>query len=258
MHAMMARRRTLPLLALFGFVLACDKEPAKDHAAEAGAATTASAPVASHAPTPEPPRAPQIIVDAAATAIGPDRVMANDTDSVAKMAALLTGKPKVEGEVVDVTVMRKAKPSHVAALVKALTKAKAKGASVHTETRDKGTGTLALTFPKAAPPPCSVVAYIGKDGGINVWPVSGATAKKFNRGFAGPDMTLGPEGVRKAASTCDSPMWLVSADDTLDWGLLYDLATIAKGEGADTLRPTQTVLLTEAPVPGRKVTIEAE
>jgi hypothetical protein len=170
----------------------------------------------------------------------------------------LTGKPLVEGQDVEVTAMRSAKPSQVAALVVALKKAKAKSAIVKTETRDKVMAPLPLYFASSVPD-CSTVAYIAKDASVNVWNAGGSVAKRVTKGFAGPDMTLGTAAVRAATNTgCESTILLVAADDMMIWGLVFDLVTISKQttDAGPPLHASSTVLLTTPPVPGRKVTLD--
>ena len=233
--------------------LGCDEKPPstkKEKAVDAGGATPTPTVAA-----PQPPaKPPPITVEPGAFAVGPERIMANDPDPIARLVALLTSRPDVADAVVDFEARRATKPSQVVTLLAALKKAKAKGATVHTETREKTMGALEVTFLAAPPSDCTAVALIGRDGAILVWPAGGGTAKRYSRGFAGPDMTLGTEGVREVASRCESPVLLVGADDAMNWGLVYDLAAISKSSGS--LKPTQVAIVPGTTVGGRKVIFE--
>lgn len=236
---------------------ACDREPTKlDRIAEAAAAPPT--PTAS-APRPPPiPMAPSITVDDGACSINGEEVLFASPDAKDRIAALLSGKPLVEGKVVAFDAAREAKTPRVAAVVYALRKAKAKGATVHTAMRDKTMGELALNFSHGPLSECAPAAMITRDGSVAVWSVAGGTAQRFARGFAGPDLTLGTEGLRKASLACGSTVWALGADDNITWGLTFDLAMRAKGDadaGTAGIKATDAVLLNEAPVAGRKVEV---
>jgi hypothetical protein len=233
---------------------ACDKEPTQlDRLAEAAA----SPPIPSAtAPRPPPvPTAPAIRVDDSACTINGEEVLFLAPDARDRIAGILTGKPLVEGKVVAFDAAREAKTPRIAAVVFALRKAKAKGATVHTSMRDRTMGELALNFSHGAASECTPAAMIRKDGSIAVWSAAGGTAQTFTKGFAGPDLTLGTEGLRKASAACGSTVWALGADDNITWGLTFDLAMRARGEAdAGTgIKATEAVLLNEAPVAGRKV-----
>jgi hypothetical protein len=252
-------QRAVALLVVFGAAsgAACDKEPTKlDRIAEAAAAPPL--PVSS---TPRPPAAPMppaISVDDAACTINGEEVLFMTSDAKDRITAILTGKPLVEGKMVTFEAAREAKTPRVAAVVSALRKAKAKGAIIHTSMRDRSQGELTVPFAHGAAADCTPVAMISKDGSIAVWGAAGGTAQKFVKGFAGPDLTLGTEGLRRASQSCaSSSVWVLGADDNITWGLTFDLAMRAKGdgEGGTPLHASEAVLATEPPVPGRKVEV---
>jgi hypothetical protein len=225
---------------------------------EKSAAPAAPAPPPTPASTtpepPPPPRAPDIVVDPGYVAVGNDKVANLGGPEAAfadKIGVFLNGRPMIEGQTVDVVVMRNAKLPEVGAVLTALRHAKAIGAAAKTEARDNSTQRLALTFttPNQA---CATVAWIAKDAAIDAWPVAGGRAKKVIKGLAGPDMTLGLEAVRSVVQQCDAAL-VVGADESMTWGLVFDLATMsltAPGSRANT-----AYLVTMA-VPGRKVTLE--
>lgn len=238
------------VLALLLALAACDEKSAPPAAPEAGGAAvaTTSAPPAA----PEPPRAPDILVDAATVSIGSDRVPTGELGLADKVAVFLTGRPAIEGHTVSFVAMRPAKPSSVVAVVSALRKAKAAGAVVHTEARDGSTKDLPLSFATSSFD-CAAVAWIAKDAAIDVWPAGGGTPKRVIRGLAGPDMTLGTEAVMKQSSGCNANELFLGADDALTWGLVFDLGTSVLG--APGARASAAVLMRDANL-GRKPVVD--
>jgi hypothetical protein len=256
---MRAMIRTARCALFLGLALACDKEPSKlDQILEAGSRPAPAESSAVEA-APEGPKPPHVLVQPGLTTVGDTDVRADDPDAVAKITALLTGKPHVTLEVLDFAAMRKAKPSQVVVLLRALKKAGAVGANVLTETREKVVVGLPLRFVSGAVPDCAAVAYINKDSSIDVWSVAGtAPAKRYTKGWAGPDMTLGSAAAHDQAEACRSGVWFVAADDaTQSWGVLFDLAyyTTHGLDGGGSMQ-ADTVLLTTPPIPGRKVVLE--
>lgn len=247
----MASATSLFLAAALVLTTACDPEPSKGAAFDA-----APAPIATPTPAaarPEPPKAPDIIVDVANISIGTDRVPGGEQGLADKVAVFVTGRPAIAGQVVDFVAMRSAKPSQVAAVVSALRRAKASGVNVKTAARDDTTQKLPLSF-AVSTADCATVAWIAKDAAIDVWPAGGGTAKRIIKGMAGPDMTLGTEAVRKQTSGCNAPELIVGADERFTWGLVFDLATMSLHEpGA---RTTAAALVTSA-TPGRRIVLDA-
>lgn len=227
---------------------ACDDSSAGARVPEAvaTAAVTTSA-----APVPETPHAPDIVVDASYVSVGTERIASGEVAFSDKLAGMLSGRPLIAGAVVTFVAMRTVKPSQVAAVVAALRKAKATGAVVKSEARDGTTQSAPLSFTTTVAD-CTTVAWIGKEGVIDVWPAGGGAAKRVIKGLAGPDMTLGTEAMRKQWSSCGAPELVAGADDVLTWGLVFDLAMSAL-EAAST-RVT-AVVLDNAAVPGHKISL---
>jgi hypothetical protein len=238
--------------------VACDKEGSSGSASgtggsAAGTSGSAASPAAAPAPpVPDSPRAPDILVDASHVAIGNSSVATGDLGLADKVGVFLSGRPLIEGQTVSVVAMRNAKPSSVAAVITALERARATGASVKTEARDSTTLTLPLSFTKSIPD-CATVAWIAKDAAIDVWPAGGGTPKRVGRGLAGPDITLGTDTARTQASGCNASVMVAGSDDGLPWGVLFDLATSVLG--APGARASAAVLVTSA-VRGRKLVRE--
>jgi hypothetical protein len=243
------RPRLLPLTMALSLPCACDKETGKsDTPIDSGYAAPATA-----AAPPEPPRAPEIIVDSANVSVGSERIPAGEPGLADKVAVFVVGRPAIAGQVVDFVAMRNARPSQVAAVASVLRRAKAAGVNVKTSNRSETTQQLPLSFASRVAD-CAPVAWIAKDAAIDVWPAGGGTAKRIIKGMAGPDMTLGTEAVLKQSSACGSPELLVGADDRFPWGLVFDLATMSlQAPGA---RSSAVLLVTNA-APGRKVVWES-
>jgi hypothetical protein len=252
-----ARTTALVIAASACAATGCDKEPTKlDQLAEAAAAPppvpTASAPRPPAAPIP-----PAITVDDGACTINGEEVLFMGADAPGRIAAMLTGKPLVEGKLVAVDAAREAKMPRITTVVAAVRKAKAKGITIHTAMRDGSPGELTVPFSHGVPADCTPVAMISKDRSIAVWSAAGGTAQKFDKGFAGPDLTLGTEGLKRASQACaSSTMWVLGADDIITWGLAFDLAMRARGgDGGAGIHASETLIANEAPVPGRKVEV---
>jgi hypothetical protein len=231
--------------------VACDEGSTQAPGVAASASAVAPPAPPPTAPAPEPPRAPDIIVDRSTISVGRDRVAMGEPGLANALVTLLSAQPAIAGQSVDVVVMRNTKPSQVEAVMVALEAAKATGAAIKTETRDGATARLAVSFTKSVSD-CVTVGWIAKDAAIEVWAAGGGKAKRVIRGLAGPDMTLGTEAMRAQAEGCSASQVAVGADDSMNWGLVFDLGTSAlTAPGA---RASSVVLLPAA-VPGRKLVL---
>jgi len=245
-------RASLVVLVVAGLAVACDKGPAATGGPEASATASVAAATTTAAVAPEPPRAPDIVVDSTNVAVGNAHVATGEPGLAGKIAAVLAGKPMIAGQTVSVVAMRNARPSQVAMTLQALRGVKATGAVVRTEARDGSTQKLPVAF-VASVPDCAVVAWIAKDAVIDVWRAGGGPVKRVGKGLAGPDMTLGLDAIRAAWSGCGASQVVVGGDDSLPWGLVFDLGTSAlQAPGA---RADSAVLVT-SPTPGRKLSLD--
>ncbi len=235
------------LFGLFAASAACDEKTS----AVAEAAVEAAAPSVTASTPPPPPKPPVVTLDDTAIVVTGDRMELGSPDAKGRIAAMLGNKPMVAGQTLEVDALRDTTMAHLAIAFDALHDAHVKGATVKTAQRDRTMGSVDVVFDHGAVSPCSAVGMVAKDNAINVWPYSGATAQRFSHGFAGPDITLGSDALRKAANGCDGALYFVAGDDTIKWGVVFDLALAAKTGG--TLKPTTVVVLTKAPVPGRKI-----
>jgi hypothetical protein len=112
-------------------------------------------------------------------------------------------------------------------------------------------GTLAVALEHPVASSCAAVGMITKDNAINVWTYGGSVAQRFSHGFAGPDITLGSAALAKLANACDASTQFVAGDDSIKWGVVFDLALASSQTPG--FKPTSTVVLAKTPVPGRKV-----
>lgn len=235
-------------------MLGCDKDPPKVDA-KTGAGASASAVTPAPAPAPTGPTKPQLAVDDTAAFVSGERIELAAPDPKGRIGASL-GDKLVEGETIVLNAARDAKLPKVAAVVSALSAKKAKAVEIHTPLRDRSAAEIVFVV-GAKPEGCSAVGFIAKDSAITTWPVSGATAERFTRGMAGPDLTRGSEGIRKRLLACDSNVWFVSADDSVTWGLVFDLAyAVMHPDDAGLPKPRVVAVLTKPPVPGRKVELD--
>jgi hypothetical protein len=244
----------LVLVSLLGSTAACDKEPP----------TAAPPPKASSAPPAAPPSAapaaptkPQLAIDDSAAFVAGERLEIGGPAPKDRIKGALDGK-LVEGEVLVLNAARDTKMPKVAAMIAALMASKAKGLEIHTPLRDRSLGELAFSL-GVKPADCSAVGFIAKDSTISTWTIAGANAERFTHGMAGPDLTRGSEGIRKRVLACDaSPVWFVSADDSVTWGLVFDMAlAVMRPEDAGLPKARSVAVLLKPPVPGRKVAADA-
>jgi hypothetical protein len=240
-------QRLVGSLLVAGLAVACDSPKS---AAEGS--TSSPAPVAtSSALATVEPQAPEIIVDHANVAVGKSRVSAVEPHLADRLAVFLRGAPMIEGRVVDVVILRNAKPSQAVGVIDALQQAKAAGAQVKTETRDGATKPLPIAFVNKLPD-CAVVAWITKDAALDVWPAGGGRAKRAPRGLAGPDLTLGMDAFRVLSESCEASQFAVGADEAMTWGLEFDVAMEALHQS---WTRTSAAVVVAVATPGRKLTL---
>jgi hypothetical protein len=228
----------------------CDKT-----ASNGSGAPSASAQAPPPPPTPAAAqKPPRIYVTPDAVIAGEQKFDAASASFAALASSAVSGLPYVVGSTAEVDADRRARLSSMNAVFAGLSRAHAK-AEVHTTTRDKLDLVVVFGFPTGVSD-CAVVADIAKDNAISVWTAGGTPAKRYTHGFAGPDITLGSDAVRKLAAGCDSGVWLVAAEESVPWGAVFDLAAASLGvaDGA-TMRAPDVALLPAEPVAGRKVTV---
>ncbi|APR83235.1 Hypothetical protein A7982_08584 [Minicystis rosea] len=235
---------------------ACDDPHKTGAAASASAASAASA---SAAPTaterPKPTTMPDILVDSDGPYLGGTRVKMGEADSAERIAKIVKDLP-VNGKPVTIRADRKAKASHVSAVVVAFGDAGAPKVTIKTDGRNDLPKEITV-IPEAkiaSPPACSIVATVLKDFSTAVWALKGGLGKRQRKGLAGPDFSHTGETLEKDLAACDSQYAFFQGDDGVGWESVFNLAgTILvsdKKKRVDTL-----VLLHEEPVAGRAVTL---
>ena len=241
-------------LALVVTLAGCDDKPSSGTPGATPSAKPQPSAKSEPAPAVETKPALSLVLDDKRFTANSDKVDLAASDPKNAIAGAIAGKSGVEGAIVDLIVMRETLTPKVALVLAALRAAKAQGVNVKTLRRDGSTTGITFTW-GIARPECAAVGMIGKDNAITAWTVGGGTAAKFARGFAGPDLTLGSAGVRKAVQACEATVVYLSAADNITWGLTFDLALAIRGgeDGGAPTRAANITLLPEAPVPGRKV-----
>jgi hypothetical protein len=239
-----------------GFALsavACDDPPPKKNPFEPKPKETNTPPPTSAMP--KSSGVPQLAIDDLGPKVGFTRVLLERPEGKDKLAEELEAvKTHFQDKDAPVVVVRMAKMTWVVTMIDALSKIGAKRVVIKTETRKEFPTELAFTPQDKAPAaePCSLAGMILEDRATAIWKVSGGTASKRAKGFAGPDLSTTAETIERYAKACkNSSLFFVSAAPPIEWGLAYDLAASAKKiEGIQLDTP---VVLRETPTAGRKV-----
>ncbi len=248
------RRSSVLLVWFFGpLLLGCDNQPAPKNPFEPPPKETNEPPPITEVPKPAGP--PHLAIDELGPKIGFSRVLLDKPEGRAKLDQEFDQvKGEFEGKDATLAVIRKAKLSHVVAMLSALEKVGVPRVVIKTETRAEYPPELTFT-PQGKlkePAACSLVATVLADRGTAVWKIGGGLAMRRAKGFAGPDLTMTGETIQRLGRTCkDSRVFFVSAAPEIEWGLTYDLAASTKK--LEDVNFDTYVLLTETPVAGRKV-----
>ncbi len=207
---------------------------------------------------PKPKGPPELAIDEMGPKVGFTRILLDKPEGKSKLEKELEeNKSHYEGKETTLSVVRKAKMAWVVTMMQELDKIGAPKVIIKTDTREEYPKEIAFTpqskVTDAAQ--CSVVGMVLDDRGTAIWKLSGGTASKRAKGFAGPDLTMTGETIERYAKACSqSSIFFVSAAEGIEWGLAYDLAASTKKlEG----KPLSTVvLLTETPIAGRPVKLK--
>lgn len=239
-------------LALLLFATACEDEP-KRNPFDRHPDQPKPLPKTSAVPEPEGP--PDFEIDAVGAKVGFERTMTDKPEGLGLMkAALEKNKEYVQGQDVLLRVYREAKHEWVAAYIRELSTAGAKSIKIKTDTREGYPGELVFVPEDQAKnaPSCSAVGMILEDRSTAIWKLAGGTASRRQKGMAGPDLSMTGETLERVGRQCkDSKLFFVSAAETVEWGLVYDLA--ASSQRLEKYRFDRMVLLNEIPTPGQKV-----
>ncbi len=245
--------RTLFVVALSTVAIGCDDKAAPTPAAPAATATEAPAVAA---PPPQPKGPPEFSVSAGGAKIGWTYFGGADTEK--KLGAeIAEDKEFVAGKNVAVNVDRQAKLGMVATMLHALEDGGATSMTITTDSRPEYPKTVTFVTRAAgrSAPECSVVAEVLAERKNAVWSLRGGTAIKSSKGLAGPDMVVTADHLQSAAKRCkESSFVFVSAEEGVEWGLVYDLA--AASQVLEKAKLDKVVLLYPAPIAGRPVKVE--
>jgi hypothetical protein len=230
---------------------ACDNEPSKAQTP----ANSASASAATPAPPPPPPapKALLVVVDDGAAMFDGDRIDLTSPEPKGRLSTAVSGK-KVAGESITIVAARETKMPKVAQVIAAVAGANPKAIVVKTMKRDRTTVDLPIAL-DAKREGCAAVGYVAKDSSSSSWPASGATATRYTKGMAGPDITRASDGLRKLVGACDATHLFVGSDEGVTWGLVADLAIAVldpEDGGAAAAKAKQIVVVAKA-TPGRKL-----
>jgi biopolymer transport protein ExbD len=242
------------LCLLLGPVVGCDSKPAPNPF-EAKKDTVEPPPITE---TPKPKGPPEMTVSQEGPKVGWTYILLDKPDGKQKLTdQIAANKEFVSGKDVPLRADRQSKLSHVAAMVRALADGGATSIVVSTETRPEFPKTVKFLPPSAgkSAPSCSVVTKVLTERRNAVWSLKGGTAVKSPKGLAGPDMAMTEDSVEAAARRCkDSDFVFVSADEDVEWGLVYDLA--AATQSLEKAKVGRVVLVEPAPVAGRPVKLD--
>ncbi len=252
------RPSTTRLLSSISLLLAVATVSACDDAKTGDAASATSAPASAAPKTPTKPKKsdemPALSVDNMGPYISGERVNLKDNGGAEKLKKLVGDLP-IKGKQVDLVVLKKAKVPDVMAVVRELGAAGAPTVKIKADGRDDLPKEL-VVVPQSKlgekPAGCSIAAMVDKDFSTAVWAIQGGAGKKHSKGFAGPDLTLTGESIKKDLKHCDSSVAFFSADESLEWELAHNIGgTLLKTDEDKKIK--SLVLLDEVPVPGRAV-----
>lgn len=192
-----------------------------------------------------------VTIDDGAAMLDGDRIDFTSPDVKGRLATGLAGK-KVAGESITVVAARETKMPKVAQVIAAVAGAKPSAIVVKTMKRDRTTVDLPIAL-DAKREGCAAVGYVAKDSSSSTWPASGATATKYSKGMAGPDITRAEGGMRKLVDACDATHLFVGSDEGVTWGLVADLAiAVLQPEDGGTSKVKSIGVVAKA-TPGRKL-----
>ncbi len=243
------------LVVSVGFAPGCGDDAKPSGSASGATSGSAKAAITAAPEPPKPKGMPSLLVDAEGPYIGTERVRMAETGAAEKLTKLIKDLP-INAQNVTLIVDKKAKITHVAAVVTELGKAGAPRVIVKTEGRADVPKEISLTpEPRiSSPAACSETAMVLKDLSTALWPVKGGTARKHRKGFAGPDLSNTGEQLKKDLAGCESNVAFFSADENIEWQMAYNLAgTLLNSD--EKKKIDSLVLLSQVPVAGRPVTL---
>lgn len=240
-------------MLVVGLVAAACTEQAKDapKSASSSAAVTSAAPVSQ-----EPRSMPQVMLHPDEVLIGFDSLSLKVPAFASAFKNLVAKYPVGEPSQVVCNIDRKVKSVDATRIIYALYANGARSVEVRTPPRGTFADKLVVTTQGKAKdaPACTFTTMILKDLGATFWKRSGGLAKRYTKGMAGPDLSAMHEGMGKEAKTCKSTALFFSADEQVEWGHAFDIATSVQAQssyGIDTF-----ALLEQPPTPGRPLRLD--
>ena len=231
---------------------ACEGQPRKN-AFDQGPDQAKPLPKTSAAPEPSGP--PDFEIDSIGPKVGFERTLTDTPEGLSKFREELEKqKEYITGKDLTLVVDRQAKRPWVVSYLSGLFNQGVGSVKIKTDTREGYPGELKfLAQSKASGAPgCAAVGMILDDRSTAVWKLSGGTASRRQKGMAGPDLSMTGETLERVGKQCKgSTDFFVSAAETVEWGLIYDLA--ASSQRLEKFKFERMVLLSEIPTPGHKV-----
>lgn len=206
---------------------------------------------------PKPDVAPVLEIDTISPKVGTERALLIHPEGKGELTNLLAAQKRwLEGKDVTVIVDRKTKVPWVVTFLDELGKVGPSSITIRTDTRKEyNQDQRFVPEAKVQAPPCSVVGMVTSDYATAVWKLSGGVASKRSKGMAGPDLSMTGDTIERFAKACkDSKTFFVQVADGIEWGLAFDLA--ASSRVLEHAKFDQSVLLSEIPTPGQKVTLK--
>jgi hypothetical protein len=239
----------LSLFAAFG----CDDDKPQRNPFDPPPDAPKTPPPVTEPPKPQGP--PELSLDASGPKVGFARIVIQKAEDYEKLRKEIEGvRNEYNGKEAHIVASRDTNTQWVVAMLKNLESIGATGLYVKTPTRKEFSNELEfLPQAKAADrPACSVVAIVREDRGTAVWRLSGGTASKRSKGFAGPDLSMTADTLERYYKGCkQSDTLFVTGAEGIQWGLVYDLAASAKK--IEKANYEHLALLSEPPTAGRPV-----
>ena len=250
------KRRYCSLVALFLSVVvlaSCDDDKPQRNPFDPPQDAPKQPPPVTEPPKPEGP--PELSLDSVGPKVGFTRIVLQKAEDYDKLQKEIQGvRDQYNGKDAHVIASRDTNTQWVVAMLKDLEEIGASALYVRTQTRKEFSGELEfLSQQKAATrPSCSVVAIVREDRGTAVWRLSGGTASKRSKGFAGPDLSMTADTLERYYKGCkQSDTLFVTGAEGIEWGLVYDLAASARK--LEKASYEHLALLSEPPTAGRPV-----
>ena len=250
------RTSSLAKAILFGLlVLACDDQKNAGKPPQKAIAPIAEAePVAAEA---KPKSPPNLSIDESGMSVN-FAMVGPQGDLAAQLEKKLREHEEfISGKDLTLRIARKAKPAQVRLYLSILDKLGAGNIAVETQiSRPAFNKPVVLELESKAKNAdrCSTVVSIREDNSTATWKLSGGTAISKKRGLGGPDLSTTGIVLEQYRKSCQSPYLFLSADDSIEWGLLADLA--ASSLVLSEHRYERLVLITGTATAGREISFK--